>query len=215
MVSAKFLRLARLLQRPLGFALWLLPFYAVPLYAENLRVVLEVSAPHQTFHNGKVAGITTSVVELLLQQAGLTPQYEVYPWARAYRLAATTPNVLIYNIARTPDREDKFEWIGKVASHRFGFLKLAARSDIQVQKLSDIHHYLVGAQREDFAAEWLQNQVQQPPEFLELQADLVETWRLLVNGKLDLMIDEVTGIDDMLLKFKLKPTDIEFVLFVP
>jgi polar amino acid transport system substrate-binding protein len=189
--------------------------FARSVAAENLRVVLEVSPPHQTFENGKVGGLTTDVVELMLQQAQLTPLYEVYPWARAFRLAATTPNVLIYNMARTPEREQQFEWIGKVGSYKFGFLKLAARQDIQVKSLNDVHRYVVGAQRDDFSAEWLNTVGRQPASQLQLQPDVVETWRLLVNRKLDLMIDDPSAIDDMLIKHKLKPTDIEFVLFVP
>jgi polar amino acid transport system substrate-binding protein len=50
---------------------------------------------------------------------------------------------------------------------------------------------------------------------LQLQPDVVETWRLLVKGKLDLMLDDPSAVEDMLLIHKLKPTDIEFVLFVP
>jgi polar amino acid transport system substrate-binding protein len=201
--------------RWLQFLLCMLPIFTLPLSAENLRVVLEVSPPHQTYENGKVAGLTTAVVEQMLQQAGLTPQYEVYPWARAFRLAAGTPNVMIYNIARTPEREAQFEWIGKVASYKFGFLKLANRSDIQVKSLQDIQHYVVGAQRDDFSAEWLRTVAKQPAQQLELQPDVVETWRLLVNGKLDLMIDDPSAVDDMLQLHHLKRSDIEFVLFIP
>ena len=188
---------------------------AMPVTAENLRVVLEVSPPHQTYENGKVAGLTTAVVELMLQQAKLTPKYEVYPWARAFRLAAATPDVLIYNMARTPEREQQFEWIGIVGSYKFGFLKLAARQDILVQTLNDVHRYVVGAQRDDFSAEWLRTVAQQPAEQLQLQPDVIETWRLLVNRKLDLMIDDPSAIEDMLVKHKLKSKDIEFVLFIP
>ena len=188
---------------------------ALPLAAENLRVVLEVSPPHQTYENGKVSGLTTAVVELMLQHAQISPQYEVYPWARAFRLAVATPNVLIYNMARTPEREQQFDWIGKVGSYKFGFLKLAARQDIQVNNLQDVRHYVVGAQRDDFSAEWLRTVAKQPNSQLELQPDVLETWRLLVNGKLDLMIDDPSAVEDMLIKHKLKPTDIEFVLFVP
>lgn len=191
--------------------LWL----ALPLKAESLRVVLELSPPHQTYNNNKVGGLSTAVVELMLKHAALTPQYEVYPWARAYRLAATTPNVLIYNMARTPEREPQFDWIGKVASYKFGFLKLSARTDIQVEKLSDIHRYVVGVQREDFSAEWLKNVAKQPAGQLQLQPDVVETWRLLVNGKLDLMIDDPAAVQDMLHQHQLKNHDIQFVLFVP
>lgn len=189
--------------------------YANPATTDNMRVVLEISPPHQTYENGKVSGLTTAVVERMLQHAKLTPQYEVYPWARAYRLAAATPNVLIYNMARTPEREQHFEWIGKVGSYKFGFLKLAARQDIQVKTLNDVHKYVVGAQRDDFSAEWLRTVAQQPLPQMQLQPDVVETWRLLVNGKLDLMIDDPSAIDDMLIKHKLKSKDIEFLLFIP
>lgn len=185
------------------------------LYAENLRVVLEVSPPHQTYENGNVAGLTTAVVDLMLQHAKMTPQYEVYPWARAFRIAESTPNVLIYNMARTPEREQHFEWIGIVGSYKFGFLKMAKRKDIQVQQLQDVHRYVVGAQRDDFSAEWLRTVAKQPAAQLQLQPDVVETWRLLVNGKLDLMIDDPSAIDDMLSKHQLQPTDIKFVLFIP
>lgn len=190
-------------------------WFAVPLKAENLRVVLELSPPHQTYDNGKVSGLSTAVVELMLAHAALTPQYEVYPWARAYKIATTTPNVLIYNMARTPEREQQFDWIGKVASYKFGFLKLTARTDIQVKKLSDIHRYVVGAQREDFSAAWLKNVAKQPAGQLQLQPDVLETWRLLVNGKLDLMIDDPSAVQDMLDKYQLNNQDIQFVIFVP
>lgn len=181
--------------------------------AEPLRVVLEVSPPHQTLDNGKVGGLTTTIVEAMLQHAGLTPVYEVYPWARAFRIAATTPDVLIYNMARTPDREAQFEWIGIVNSYKFGFVKLRERKDIKVSQLADIKRYVIGAQRDDFSAEWLRDAAKQPPNKLELQPDVIETWRMLVNGKLDLMIDDPQAIDDMLVKYNLARSDVEFVIF--
>ncbi|MDZ7868983.1 MAG: transporter substrate-binding domain-containing protein [Rheinheimera sp.] len=182
---------------------------------EPLRVVLEISPPHQTLENGKVGGLTTAVVEQMLQQAGLAAAYEVYPWARAFRIAATTPDVLIYNMARTPEREAQFEWIGKVASYKFGFLKLSRRHDIKVQQLSEIGKYVIGAQRDDFSAEWLRDVAKQPQQKLELQPDVIETWRLLVKGKLDLMIDDPQTIDDMLIQHQLRRSDVEFVFFPP
>lgn len=195
------------------FICWLSAVFSEPLLAEGARVVLEVSPPHQTFIDGKVGGLATDVVDALMQKAGLTPQYEIYPWARAYRIAASTPNVIIFNMARTSEREPLFEWIGPVASHRFGFLKLSRRADIQVAQLADIHRYLVGVQRDDFAAEWLQNDVRQPPAMLQLQADVTETWHLFVKGKLDLMIDDPNALTDVLRQYHLKRSDLEFVFF--
>lgn len=183
--------------------------------AEPLRVVLEVSPPHQVVQGEKVGGLATAVVEQMLSKAGLQPRYEVYPWARAYRIALNTPNVLIFNMARTQEREALFEWIGPVARYRFGLLKLASRRDIQISQLTDLHRYLIGAQRDDFSAQWLRDGAKQPPAQLLLQPDVVETWRMLVHGRLDLMIDDPMAIEDMLLAHQLAREDIEFVWFVP
>lgn len=183
--------------------------------AEPLRVVLEVSPPHQVVQDGKVSGLTTAVVELMLQKAGLQPRYEVYPWARAYRMALTTPDVLIYNMARTPGREAQFEWIGPVAVYRLGLLKLTRRQDIKVPSLTDLPRYTVGAQRDDFSAEWLRDVARQPQTQLALHADVIETWRMLVNGRIDLLVDDPIAIDDMLSLYHLDRQDVEFVMFVP
>ncbi len=67
-----------------------------------LRVVTELSPPHQTIKDGKVDGVSTQIVIATLKQAELDSHIEVYPWARAYYIATSVPNMLIYNIARTP-----------------------------------------------------------------------------------------------------------------
>lgn len=183
--------------------------------AAPLRVVLEVSPPHQTYDQQQVGGLTTDVVRDLLSQAQLTGDFEVYPWARAFNIAKTTPNVLIYNIARTPEREADFVWIGPVARYKFGFVKLARRNDIQLHAVDDAKRFIVGSQREDFTADWLAAQGFVKSGSLQLQPDIVETWRMLVIGKIDLLIDDPHAVDDMLQRFQLQPSDIEFSLFIP
>lgn len=183
--------------------------------AEPLRVVLEVSPPHQTYDKQVVGGLATDVVRELLLQAGLSGAFEVYPWARAFNIAKSTPNVLIYNMARTPEREADFMWIGPVARYKFGFVKLKSRHDIQLQQLADAKTFVVGTQREDFTAEWLAAQGFVDSGALQLQPDIMETWRMLVNGKIDLLIDDPHAVDDMLQRFHLRRDEIEFSMFIP
>lgn len=136
-------------------------------------------------------------------------------WARAFNIAKTTPNVLIYNMARTLERENDFIWIGPVARYKFGFVKLKSRHDIQLQQLDDAKKFVVGTQREDFTAEWLAAKGFVASGSLQLQPDIMETWRMLVNGKIDLLIDDPHAVDDMLQRFQLRRNDIEFSLFIP
>lgn len=191
-------------------ALWVLPSIAAPL-----RVVMEVSPPHQTNPQGVPGGLTTAVVQEMLGHARLTAPIEVYPWARAFKIASTTPNVLIYNMARTSERENNFIWIGEVASYRFGFVKLKKRDDIHIRQFADAKNYVAGTQRDDFSADWLRTQGFTLGKQLTLQADIEETWRYLVSGKIDILIDDPFAVEDMLSKFQLQRKDIEFVYYIP
>ncbi len=82
--------------------------------------------------NGKVVGYSTAIVEELLKRAKLPYEVNSYPWSRSYKMAQTLPNVLIFTLARTPERENEFQWIGAPAVRRLYLYKLAARKDINV-----------------------------------------------------------------------------------
>lgn len=180
-----------------------------------VRVVLEISPPHQTLQQGEVAGLTTTLVRQLLTELQLSPVFEVYPWARAVKIAASTPNVLIYNMARTKEREALFDWIGPIAGYRLGFVRLKQRSDIQINKLDDARRYNIAVQRGDFATEWLLQQQFQPGAQLQMQPDIEASWRMLLLGKADLLVDDPMAINSMLQKLGIAATEVEFAWFIP
>ncbi len=80
----------------------------------HIKVVTEDTFPVQYIENGVITGPATKLVEQVLITANLKYDIEVLPWARAYYLARTEPNVLIYSLARTPAREKHFKWIGRI-----------------------------------------------------------------------------------------------------
>lgn len=188
--------------------------WALTCQATSLRVVFEVSPPHQTWVDGKAGGLATELVQQLLRQAGVSAQFEAYPWARAYKLAESTPNMLIFNIARTPERESKFIWIGPVAQYHFGFVHLRSRQDINIQQFSDAKRYIIGVQRGDFAAEFLTQQGV-ATEQLQKVADIEQSWRLLLAGKVDLLIDDPLVAQPMLRRFQLRDDDVTFRFVLP
>ena len=124
---------------------------------EPLRVVTELSPPHQTLVNGEVSGISTELVRAVLAEAGVSAQIELYPWARAFRIARSRPNILIYNVARNAEREQQFRWIGTVAAYQLGFVSLSHRSDIKISSVADAKQYTVAVQRDDLSANFLIN----------------------------------------------------------
>lgn len=183
--------------------------------ATPLRVVTELSPPHQTMQNGQVAGLSTALVKAVLTEAKLDAQIEMYPWARSLRIARSRPNVLIYNIARTAERETEFHWIGTVAAYQFGFVALSHRNDIKIAKLQDAKALTIAVQRDDLSANFLMNNGFVLGQQLVLAADITESWQLLLNGKVDLVIDDPAALADMAARLTLAESNIRFVYAIP
>lgn len=180
-----------------------------------LRVVTELSPPHQTVVDGKVDGVSTQIVLATLKQAGLESRIEVYPWARAFYIASSTANVLIYNMARTPEREDEFHWIGPVANYRLGLVRLTERTDLAPNHLKDLGPAVIAVQRADFSSHYLEQQGMKIGKELQLSADIFESWRLLLKGKVDYVVDDEAALA-LMEKQLLQPEGIaSFVLAIP
>ena len=126
--------------------------------AESIKVVTEDTA-YSYLQDGKVVGTATEVVEATLQRAGLSDySVTIYPWARAYDMALQDANVLIYLIARTPEREEQFKWVGEIEHIDYHMYKLRERSDVQVRDIQEAKHYSVGVVRDDVRHQYLKEQ---------------------------------------------------------
>lgn len=163
--------------------------YAASITAQVVLVVTELSPPYQTLENGIAGGLATQKVKKIIDEAGLTPEIRVYPWARSYELAKSTPGTLIYSIARTNDREDYFDWIAPVARFRLAFMSLADK-EIEIKGKGDLFKYSISAQREDIAHRWLIYQGLMETENYLLCSDILCSWDLLLKGNVDLVIDD-------------------------
>jgi polar amino acid transport system substrate-binding protein len=153
-------------------------------HAERILAVTEITS-FSYLENGKVGGPATRLVEQTLKAAGLNDyQVTLYPWARAYDMALSEPNVLIYVIARTPEREPLFKWVGQFATMEPLLFKLASRNDIAPQSLEDASRYRVGVTRDDIRHKYLQTQGFKR---LVVSAQNTDNFRKLLNGQIDLM----------------------------
>lgn len=118
---------------------------------ETIQAVTEEFPPFNYTENGKVTGYSTRVVEEMFRRADVPYELHSYPWSRSYKLAQTLPNVLIFTMARTPEREKEFIWIGALAKRKLFLYKLASRKDVKVETIEDVKKYLVSVNRDDAA----------------------------------------------------------------
>ncbi len=136
--------------------LWALPCWAVG--AQSLTVVTEASPFTERLGADQEGAEATAFVEMLIAQAGLSADFRFLPWRRAYRLAQSERDTLIYPIARTPQRETRFHWIGRLIPVRYYLFKLRARKDIQLSTLRDAAAYRIGVVNAHVHHEYLQRQ---------------------------------------------------------
>jgi polar amino acid transport system substrate-binding protein len=178
----------------------------------SLTVVTEEFAPYNYTEDGRLTGISTEVVEAIIERAGLHATIAVYPWARAYNMALRQANVVIYSISMRDDRIPLFkEWIGPIAEEDSPahFWKLTLRKDIKLQSLDDAKSYRIGVIKD-----WLSHQflVAQgfSPEKLEPVGNYDVNFKKLMTGRVDLVVAN----DHVVQQFAEKPDQMEESLLI-
>lgn len=116
--------------------------------AEALQVVTEELPPYNMTVDGQLTGMSTEVVQAALKEAGIQASIQSMPWARAYDLALHDENVLIYSMARIPERESLFQWVGAIAPTRW-YMYASASRPITLRTLDDAKAYQNGVVKQD------------------------------------------------------------------
>lgn len=93
--------------------------------AKTWLAVTENFPPYNYLKNGAAAGYATELIRHLEAESGIHFMIEVLPWSRAMLLPSSKPNVLIYSMLRTPERESNYHWIGAIDDLSIYMWKLA------------------------------------------------------------------------------------------
>jgi ABC-type amino acid transport/signal transduction systems, periplasmic component/domain len=172
----------------LSLLLLLTPLWPAMPATSPLTVVTEDLPPLNYQDNGKVSGIATEIVAATLRKAGIDATPRIYPWARAISMAELQENVLIYSIARIPEREKRFQWIGPLFPFSESIYKLKQRQDIQLATLEQAKQYQLGVIRGYAVHEMLKREGFVDNVNLQLAKDQEQNLRKLFSGKTDLLV---------------------------
>jgi polar amino acid transport system substrate-binding protein len=187
------------------------------LAAQNIKVqvVTELSPPYQTMINNQVAGTSTTKVRKILSAANLTGIFNMYPWSRAFEKASKEPDTLIYSIAKTPNRLEKFHWLTPVTEFKFGLVSMANRKELMAVSIQQLAKHSIAVQRHDVAHEWMLKQGLKEGENFIITPDIEASWKLLLNNKVDFIVESPELMQSMLESFNLPVDTTKFVLPIP
>lgn len=155
----------------------------------DLVLLTENFPPYNMAKNGKnfaqgenINGIATDIVREMFQRAGITYSLTLrFPWERVYKLALENPGYGAFVMARLPDREKLFKWVGPIGPDDWIMLA-KADSKITLETLNDARKYKIGAYKGDAIAETLTKQGLKPVVVLRDQ----DNAKKLVSGQIDL-----------------------------
>ena len=91
--------------------------------ANQYKIMTEDFAPFGFIENDNLTGLSVEIVREILKLTSLPDNIQVHPWARVYREAQQGPNKIVFSMARNPDREKQFKWVGPLIADKIFFYK--------------------------------------------------------------------------------------------
>ncbi|WP_322617639.1 ABC transporter substrate-binding protein [Pseudomonas sp. BIC9C] len=155
----------------------------------GMVLLTENFPPYNMAKNGKnfaqdenINGIATDIVREIFKRADINYSLTLrFPWERIYKLTLEKPGYGVFVMARLPDREKLFKWVGPIGPDDWIMLA-KADSKITLETLNDARKYRIGAYKGDAIAETLAKQGLNPIVVLRDQ----DNAKKLVNGQIDL-----------------------------
>jgi polar amino acid transport system substrate-binding protein len=195
------------------------------LQAAALQILTEDLPPMNYVLDGVLTGPSVEMVKEIQRRIGSTEEIKVYPWARAYQIALEEENVVLFGVTHTPNRANKFKWVGPLAVKR-DILIAKKGSNLIINSLADAKKVRrIGVLRDDTKEEFLE---MHGFTNLEPVSDERKNAQKLMLGRIDLWVFkqpglktvcDLAGVDDSDMEevFHLRETklDIAFSLKTP
>ncbi|MGD9181228.1 MAG: ABC transporter substrate-binding protein [Desulfobacterales bacterium] len=102
----------------------------------ELTILTENLPPLNYLENGVLVGPSVEIVKEIQRRVGSQEPIQVYPWARAYKMALKDENVILFGMTHTKVRQDLFKWLGPLATKR-DILVARKDSGIKINNLED------------------------------------------------------------------------------
>lgn len=87
---------------------------ALPVQAASYQVVTEEWAPYNYQQGTQLTGMTTDVVRAIMAITGDDFPITLLPSMRSSHVLQTRPRTILYSMFRTPDREQRYKWVGPI-----------------------------------------------------------------------------------------------------
>ena len=194
-----------------GFSLyfWLLAAFAAA--EENtLTVYTGEWVPYNYQEGREIRGLSTEILRAMCAEAKIECGINYVPWVRAYKTVQNTRNALLYTVARKPERENEFLWIGPILPRA---TYVYARSSLEhlPANAQDLSALRVGVVRGEASIADLERAGVSNQAIVVLPVN-VDVLRMMARGMIDAMVDTEIGMSWNLRNAGLAPGQVKRVM---
>jgi polar amino acid transport system substrate-binding protein len=185
---------------------WLFLNFSV-LAEEDFWILTNPEPPFvELDEKSQLTGYPVDLVRGILQEAKIQQSILTAPWARVEKEARTKANVLVFALARTPEREQEYYWITPITANIFG-LYAKKSNQIKMTRFEDIIGVgRVGVLRDDARHELLSSYI---PNHISPFSDWQKTMSALLNNKVSAIFFSDAGVEIFCVRLKTDCKQIE------
>ena len=166
--------------------------FASACVAQSLNIYSEDNAQTKTV-DGKFAGLDFDILSELQKRVGNTDRIELVPLTRGIKYLDTQANTILFSLARTKERNNRYQWIGPISESSYGFYA-KADSTITINNLDDAKKVAsIGVYRNDIRDQFL---TKEGFTNLDRADNNISNFKKLMAGRTAVIASSAFGIKD-------------------
>jgi polar amino acid transport system substrate-binding protein len=111
--------------------------------ASAIDLLTEENYPFSFSKSGKLVGSAVDVVTEVGKRANVPITIKSGDWVSQYKRAQVDPDTCIFSVARLPDRENLFKWVGVVAQNKWSVFS-APDNTSKISSIEDLRPFKIG-----------------------------------------------------------------------
>lgn len=199
------------LREMFGFLLSLILLASVATAEEKpLAVYTGEWVPYNYQEGREIKGLSTEILWAMCAEAKLECGINYLPWVRSYKTVQNTRNALLYTVARKPEREHEFLWIGPILP-RATYVYARSSLDHLPTNAQELSSLRVGVVRGEASITDLERAGVSSQAIVVLPVN-VDALRMMARGMIDAMVDTEIGMSWNLRNAGLAPGQVKRVM---
>lgn len=178
-------------------------------HAQTMAIYCEDDRPLQFYdQNRQLTGLSVDVLQEIQKRVGNKDSIQVVPWSRGMDKLNKNPNTILMTMARTPEREALYQWIGPITSVEYALYGKAS-SEININSIEEAKKIrLIGVYRDDIRDQTL---TRLGFKNLDRASSNISSFKKLMIGRVDVYADSKISVESVAIASGYKVSDVKLI----